>query len=172
MCNARNHPPGCNCGWGGGWHAGGYASSYSSISPIATPAIHRWAYKEEDFCSPTTCPICGASVYFVRHNGGNVWLDSLGPPWPKHACFDDDDYLINLQKKLTETSFVIFGVVVEVEATNPGVNGRIVVKCSDGETINSIFNFQNDIKFWLGKLVIVEKKDGNISLSTVYEEAL
>jgi hypothetical protein len=27
-------------------------------------------------------------VYFVRHNGGSVWFDSLGWPWEKHPCFD------------------------------------------------------------------------------------
>jgi len=172
MCNAHNHPPGCDCGWGGGWHAGGYASSYPSISPVVVPTTHRWTYKEEDFCSPSKCPICGASVYFVRHNGGNVWLDSLGPPWPKHACFDDDDYSVNLKNKLNDSSSGVFGVVVEVEATNPGIYGRIVVRCSDGTIIDSIFNFEDDIKFWLGKLVIVEKKDDDISLTTVYEEPL
>ncbi len=26
MCNAQNHPPGCQCGWGGGWHSGGYGT--------------------------------------------------------------------------------------------------------------------------------------------------
>jgi hypothetical protein len=43
---------------------------------------------EEDICHPTTCPECGGSVFFVRHNGGCVWLDDLGQPWPKHGCFD------------------------------------------------------------------------------------
>jgi hypothetical protein len=26
-------------------------------------------------------------VFFVRYNGGSVWLDALGVPWPKHACY-------------------------------------------------------------------------------------
>jgi hypothetical protein len=27
-------------------------------------------------------------VFFIRHNGGNVWVDPpLGWPWPKHSCF-------------------------------------------------------------------------------------
>lgn len=44
----------------------------------------------DDFCHRTKCPRCGASVFFIRHNGGSVWVDPpLGPPWPKHACFDD-----------------------------------------------------------------------------------
>lgn len=38
----------------------------------------------------TLCPNCTEQVYFVRHNGGCVWLDELGDPWPKHGCFIDD----------------------------------------------------------------------------------
>jgi uncharacterized C2H2 Zn-finger protein len=34
------------------------------------------------------CPQCGDMVYRVEHNGGIVWVDTLGPPWPKHVCFD------------------------------------------------------------------------------------
>lgn len=33
------------------------------------------------------CPICGAVVFFyIAPNGGRVFFDSLGPPWPKHGC--------------------------------------------------------------------------------------
>jgi hypothetical protein len=46
----------------------------------------------DDCCRPTTCPKCGAPVYFVRHNGGAVWFDELGYPWPKHPCFDDEAF--------------------------------------------------------------------------------
>lgn len=35
----------------------------------------------------TQCPRCQGNVIFLRHNGGSVWLDSLGWPWPKHGCF-------------------------------------------------------------------------------------
>lgn len=38
----------------------------------------------------TSCPKCRAHVYFVRYNGGCVWLDELGHPWPEHACFEGD----------------------------------------------------------------------------------
>lgn len=41
-------------------------------------------------CSNATCPKCGKNVYFIRHNGGCVWLDGLGWPWPKHACFQGE----------------------------------------------------------------------------------
>ena len=42
-----------------------------------------------DFCRPTKCPSCGEAVFFVRHNGGSVWFDGLGSPWPIHGCFQD-----------------------------------------------------------------------------------
>src|SRR6266581_2790501 len=72
MCNAWNHSPECDCGFGGD------TSLYQTYS---------WQGLD-DFCRPTTCPVCRGSVFFLRHNGGSVWLDDLGWPWPKHACFD------------------------------------------------------------------------------------
>lgn len=27
-------------------------------------------------------------MFFIRHNGGAVWLDDLGWPWPVHGCFE------------------------------------------------------------------------------------
>jgi len=44
---------------------------------------------DEPDCWKTRCPKCRAAVWFVRHNGGSVWLDDLGRPWPKHPCFDE-----------------------------------------------------------------------------------
>lgn len=47
----------------------------------------------------TRCPECQKAVYFLRHNGGSVWLDDIPWPWPKHSCFEDqseplpDDWL-------------------------------------------------------------------------------
>ncbi len=42
-----------------------------------------------DICTHTKCPKCGNNVFFIKHNGGSVWIDSpLGPPWYKHPCFD------------------------------------------------------------------------------------
>src|ERR1039458_521988 len=38
------------------------------------------------------CPRCPQMVYLVRHNGGSVWLDELGWPWPKHGCFDSQPH--------------------------------------------------------------------------------
>jgi hypothetical protein len=81
---------------GGGWSCGGTASaapirSSPSIfcsSPDRAYIVRTWP--TEDFTRETACPVCGASVFFVRHNGGSVWFDNLGWPWPKHPCMDSD----------------------------------------------------------------------------------
>lgn len=95
MCNAQNHRPGCNCGWGGGYHAGGYgggrADGVGGINfRIADGRIwsRPGALTCESFTNPNAlCPVCGASVYFYQSpHGGRVFFDDLGPPWPKHAC--------------------------------------------------------------------------------------
>ena len=45
---------------------------------------------KEGSCFRTKCPKCKEGVYFIRHNGGSVWIDPpLGPPWYKHPCMDD-----------------------------------------------------------------------------------
>lgn len=45
---------------------------------------------KESCCFSTSCPECNSDVYFIRHNGGSVWIDPpLGPPWIKHECFDN-----------------------------------------------------------------------------------
>ena len=44
---------------------------------------------KESTCFLTSCPKCKDPVYFIRHNGGSVWIDPpLGPPWYKHPCMD------------------------------------------------------------------------------------
>lgn len=50
-------------------------------SPYSTDALR----KAQKF----PCPKCGLRAWLVRHNGGTVWVDELGPPWPKHACVQD-----------------------------------------------------------------------------------
>ena len=103
MCNAWNHSRSCNCGWGGGGYGGGYSHSHGTIHTVryggrslyTMPTVdvcrentYRWSLYYEDYTVPTSCPICGDAVFFVRHNGGSVWFDTLGYPWSKHSCFD------------------------------------------------------------------------------------
>ena len=56
-------------------------------SSVGGTASKREVYDFEDICYTTDCPECGAEVYFIRHNGGSVWVDPpLGWPWPKHPA--------------------------------------------------------------------------------------
>lgn len=42
---------------------------------------------DESQCFQTNCPKCTDPVFFIRHNGGCVWVDPpLGWPWWKHEC--------------------------------------------------------------------------------------
>ena len=66
---------GCSAGSGGGQN-----------SEARRPENYTWGSRSS-YAAPTRCPECHASIYFIRHNGGCVWLDALGWPWPKHGCF-------------------------------------------------------------------------------------
>ena len=168
MCNAWNHSPGCACGWGGIGHKGRSSGGWSNqLYRLWSPGTTRtWKYPSNDFCSPTTCPRCGARVFFVRHNGGSVWFDSLGPPWPKHACFDDD-YLgqslrYALVKDVSADSKTTFGIVTEVViGSDPEMWVRVVVECSGGTRINQKITVPVswDLTELAGSLVIITKVD-------------
>lgn len=82
-CNAWNHPPDCECGWGGVFHGHG-----ADISQALA-----WPLKNGSWINPNAhCPICGAQVFFYKSpTGGSVYFDALGPPWPKHPCIQSRD---------------------------------------------------------------------------------
>ncbi len=95
MCNANNHPPGCNCGWGGVWYGngggGGFAQwLFNKPKPVRKIGLQTATLSDltGGLTSPNaTCPVCGAAVYYYESPyGGRVFFDELGPPWPKHPC--------------------------------------------------------------------------------------
>ena len=77
-CNGNNHRPGCDCGWGGVFHGLGLGTNGN-----------YWG-RADSYTNPNArCPRCSARVYFYRSpDGGTVYFDDLGPPWPKHPCMD------------------------------------------------------------------------------------
>lgn len=159
MCNAWNHPPDCDCGFGGGTRIG-TGWPLPSVS-----RVQSWPYRDDDFCRPTACPVCGASVFFVRHNGGSVWFDELGPPWPKHGCFDDEPPAQRLRGTLTTGPESIFGVVIETELSTPP---RIVIRCSDGSIIDRNVATPWILSSLVGQLVVVKRHaDGRLTLRRV-----
>jgi hypothetical protein len=79
MCNAWNHDSYCRCGFGG--------ENYSSAAGVDKTTVLA---SYESYVNPfARCPVCHAGVFFFQaDNGGRVFFDELGPPWPKHSCTD------------------------------------------------------------------------------------
>jgi hypothetical protein len=84
------------------------------LHPAGSTCRGKKYYRSEniDRCVFTYCPKCEGEVYFVRHNGGSVWFDSLGRPWPKHGCFDDSAH--RLPARWIEAEDSTDGMVVQV----------------------------------------------------------
>lgn len=83
-CNAWNHPSGCTCGWGGVNYGHAAKPVRESLSRSAARDVWR------SFVNPNArCPECQRPVfYYQSENGGRVFFDQLGWPWPKHPCTD------------------------------------------------------------------------------------
>ncbi len=90
-CNAQNHRADCNCGFGGDTGGGGLGRF--TIGPAA-PVTGLWKVSDhsnyDSYVNPNArCPVCSDGVFFYQSpNGGRVFFDELGPPWPKHPCTD------------------------------------------------------------------------------------
>ena len=144
-------------------------SGASSTSRNGGTFSYRWPHHAGDFRKPTACPICGDKVYFIRHNGGSVWLDEIGWPWPKHTkCFGDDPYYKELVRLLKPhqrlATDAAFGVVLETETSRPNTYGRIAIRCSDGTEIDQEFESRRDFSQAPGSLVVIAY-DGSNGLS-------
>lgn len=107
MCNAWNHPTSCTCGFGGTGHLGRRGSETPS-----SPAIHSTFFwvppifqTYESYVIPNArCPNCSAPVFFYQSpNGGRVFFDELGPPWPKHPCTDNSSVPHELEFKTNDS---------------------------------------------------------------------
>lgn len=95
-CNAWNHPPSCDCGWGGDTGGGGGGGGFAIQDRPLPLGSGRWGRYEvarlDSYTIPNArCPMCGAKVFFYRSEyDGRVYFDPpLGPPWPKHPCMDN-----------------------------------------------------------------------------------
>ena len=88
MCNAKGHPPGCMCGFGGEGHAGRRPAEHGHS--LSSPVFSR-PRTYESYVNPNAkCPVCDSAVFFYQSpDGGRVFFDELGPPWPKHPCTDN-----------------------------------------------------------------------------------
>lgn len=168
MCNAHNHPQSCRCGWGGDGHLGGPPTGGYSTGRF------EWRHREEDFCRSVICRRCGQAVFFVRHNGGSVWFDSLGWPWPKHPCHEEERHAIALRRRLNELRATgqseRFGVVLSCqESGEPGIV-FVEVRIDSSRVLEAMLEWDSDddLSALAGALVTVEY-DADVPVATVVE---
>jgi hypothetical protein len=111
--------------------SGSCSSDYAGST--ATGVRSAPAGFDDDFCRSTTCPQCGARVFFIRHNGGSVWVDELGWPWPKHGCFDTAPATPRSRRAFSvetpsgeRSADLLLGLVVWAELESPGQTGLLI----------------------------------------------
>lgn len=186
MCNAYNHPPGCTCGWGGEGHlGGGHGGGYGDVSAHSYASANRvrdWDY--QDFTRPTKCPECGEDVFFIRHNGGSVWVDELGWPWPKHACFDSPNTetfaFSRWSLKASGLKNPKLGVVSRIRPSQNGHDRVIEVNLNDSSRLGLLLAYMPSEDSLLGALVCISRKDnlllhpihGEIAIHSLFELSL
>ncbi|MDX5976221.1 OST-HTH/LOTUS domain-containing protein [Vreelandella alkaliphila] len=168
-CNANNHPPDCRCGWGGDGHKGrnfGGGRGYFGN--------HRQPYLKVDSAVETEnhltqCPICKSDVAFIKHNGGAVWLDlPLGPPWYKHACFDNASSsvgknnlksIFNIENKtLSRTAKII--VADSCSYNSFSSTSMLRAKFSNG--IKRSMSVRGDARIFVGRICCIDESTKEI----------
>lgn len=140
---------------GGGWHCGSWAESSHPHH-----LVHQW--DDHDFTRLTHCPECGADVYFIRHNGGSVWVDKLGWPWPKHGCFDHPGEATHRFGEFSVKSSGLrdpkLGVVTKADSTS--AEPAVIIRLNDSRRVSVILRHSGSMPSLLGALVIVSFEDG------------
>lgn len=105
-----------------GFSDGGY-------SEARRPENYLWG-TQESYAAPTECPHCRSPVFFVRHNGGCVWLNDLGWPWPKHECFlktPEPSWASFLREKQSPSNGVAPTVAVGLEGSQKAQTDKYFV---------------------------------------------
>lgn len=142
-CNGNNHPPDCNCGWGGTYYASScnyfYASGY-------------WS-REASHTNPNArCPVCSASVFFYRSpHDGRVFFDSLGPPWPKHPCTTSEDAQGNTRGASGARRGGWIPFLCDTVQALPGGSGTLLRDVQNRElfTKSKTSSFSLDVPIWI-----------------------
>ncbi len=151
-------------------HSTGSCGSFSGTSFTDYTKDH---HAPQSACYLTNCPICRAPVFFVRHNGGSVWLDSpLGPPWPKHGCF------INEQPSVAPPpAFHDHSSAVEIDVAHGDsagiirysrvMPGHTSTECilETGSSGAHFIDVKNNAGYLLGRLCEINKEAKTISPS-------
>ena len=142
----------------------------------ARSAVYDYAgYRrsKESSCFQTRCPECGRKVFFIRHNGGSVWIDPpLGPPWYKHGCMDkayvaakgirSSAVSESALAKFKQSDGLIIGVVSEAEVS--ATKHCSLINIEIGTNKNLVLLIKNNAGFLVGGLVIYDQRNQKVFL--------
>jgi hypothetical protein len=119
-------------------------------------------YTEKDFCQPTKCPKCEQKVFFIRHNGGSVWIDELGYPWTKHPCMDNSGWKdINIVSK-AEIQHMTFGLCIKVKVVEVKTDCFLTyVEVLFTDKMTKIFCLEDKASRLLSRVVAIGKNKKN-----------
>ena len=105
-------------------------------------------------------------MFFIRHNGGSVWLDELGWPWPKHACFNDatsGDTSLRVLRGNTQTLSIkpLLGLVIRVKVKEgPPVTSILGINGQDGK--GKCIQILGNGKILIGRLIALDSKNNKL----------
>lgn len=126
----------------------------------------NWDLPADGFCRSTLCPICGEEVFFVRHNGGSVWFDELGPPWTKHECFEQVSASNGAQfshQHLSAISSQVIGVISSGLYFGKLGLSSLVFLGTDGRRYEGTSRLSDSVECYMGRLVELNFTNGRFS---------
>jgi uncharacterized protein (DUF983 family) len=139
-------------------HQGGWCAGADAPDSRFRPSLH---VSRESECRPTKCPRCAESVYFIRHNGGSVWIEEpLGPPWWKHRCMHpmattkQGSLLKPIKGSFDRLSMIQAGVVVAAEVCSRRLSMLIELRTPNSESVVLFCNFDGEMP--LGRLAFID----------------
>jgi hypothetical protein len=90
MCNAYNHSPDCNCGWGGDGNGGSSWEWRKSTTGSGDPSNKIIDLAREcghSIIIPVRCWYCNEIIYLYANEYGSFCVfEEIGIPWKKHDC--------------------------------------------------------------------------------------
>ena len=143
---------------GGGWNCGSWSETRS-----ASTSRPRADWQSNDFTRPSRCPECGKDVFFIRHNGGSVWVDELGWPWPKHGCFDKPNTpthaFSSWSAKASGLTHPKVAVVTCIRTDPQWAQPVVELKLNDSTRVSLVLQWTPSTSTFLGSLVILSRED-------------
>jgi hypothetical protein len=140
--------------------SGGSGSLYGQYSVRGDIFVSN--HSNSNFCRCVRCPICKKDVFFIRHNGGSVWVDELGWPWPKHPCFHKDsegDRSLRVLRANTQDRQIkpMLGLVIRIKVNErpEPVTTFLAINCEDGK--GRCISISGRGKILIGQLVALDQ---------------